>query len=322
MTPIAPTAPRPADAAAPPQHPFGDARGPIVTASDLILEGASLGIAPTHLAAGDASLTERLRKVPAAATLSYTDDAPAAAVLAVLRGLFETGHAHVELVAAVDGKPAAACTVTAALAGADALKIELQDHRVDLGLSEVRPVLSRELGDTRLATHLRDDLAAPFFAKLDAVEIAADLAATGGELRRVMTPLCDQLGAWRVGDFARIEHARRQPRTLPLCRKVIARSPASAYDPELLRASLPQLDAMDLCYRRFARAPGPVGTVTMTLEIEPDGTVGKHAATGLDAEVNRCMAWLVGRSQFPNPPASAVRVRATAECNTRCCNGD
>lgn len=60
----------------------------------------------------------------------------------------------------------------------------------------------------------------------------------------------------------------------------------------------------------------------MTREITPDGTVGKHAATGLDAAVNRCIAWLVGRSVFPRPPATTVSVRATAECNTRCCNGD
>lgn len=312
---------RPASASSRP-HPFGDARGPIVTASDLFLDTTPLGIAPGRLTVERASLSERLRKLPTAATLSYTHDAPASAVLAVLRGLFETGHPRVELVTELAGKPTTACSVTAAPADTVALKVELRGDRVELGLSEVRPVLHRELADAGLVARLRDDLAAPFFDRVGGVEIAVDATAAGGELHRVMTALCDKLGAWRVGDLAAIQRARHQPATLPLCRNVIVRSPASGHDPEQLRAALPELDAMDLCYRRFARAPGPVGTVTMTLEIKPDGTVGDHAAAGLDPEVNRCIAWLVGRGRLPHPTPTSVRMRATAECNTRCCNGD
>jgi hypothetical protein len=318
----APLAPPPSSAPARAPHPFGDARGLIITANDVFLSGVSLGIVPARLAANRSSLSERLRELPPAVTLSYTRDAPAEAVLSGLRAVFESGHARVELVTAVDGTLAAACTLTAAPADAATLKVELHGDRVELGLSEVRPVLHRALRDRELAAQLRDDLAAPFFDQVRAVEIAVDTAATGGELHRVMTALCGKLAAWRATDFAPIQSARARPTTLPLCRKLIVRSPASAYDPELLRASLPVLDAMDLCYSRFARAPGPAGTVTMTLEIEPDGTVGDHAATGLDAAVDRCIGWLVGRSRFPRPPAAAVRVRATVECNTRCCNGD
>lgn len=312
----------PAHAPSRPPPPFGDQRGLIVTAKDVFLEAASLAIAPGTLAADRSLLSERLRRVPAPALLSYTHDAPATAVLAGLRGLFETGHPRVELVTALDGKSTATCSVTAAPAETTALKVELHGDRVELGLTAVRPVLHRELHGTSLVAELRDDLAAPFFNQVGAVEIAVDLAVTGSDLHRVMTGLCNKLTAWRVADYSAIQRARHQPATLPQCRNVIVRSPASGYDPDVLRTALPELDAMDLCYQRFTHEPRPTGTVTMTLEIKHDGTVGGPAATGLDPEVNRCIAWLVGRGRLAQPPDTAITVRATAECNTRCCNGD
>jgi len=299
-----------------------DRRGLLVTATDVLLDGASLGIAPASLAADRSALSEQLRRAPAAVALRYTGDAPAAAVVAALCGLIETGHPRVDLATELAGKAIATCSVTAAPAESTALKVELRGDRVELGLSDVRPVLHRALRDSGLAAELREDLAAPFFDQLGAAEIAVDPAAVGSDLHRVMNALCGKLTAWRVGDFEAIESARRQPGTLPQCRKVIVRSPERGHDPDTLRTALPELDAMDLCYRRFARAPGPAGTVTMTLEIQPDGTVGAAAATGLEPEVNRCIAWLVARGRLAPPPAAVIHVRATAECNTRCCNGD
>ena len=289
------------------------AAGPIVTATEVSVGGVSLGLAMDH-----ARLVERLRGVPATATLAYTDDAHADLVIEVARTLVETGHSHVELVSSVGGKRVTTCRATAAAADATAIQIVIEAGKIDLGLGAVLTVLHPVFGDG----HLGDDLGAPFFDKATAIEVTAAPGITGKTLSSVLGVACEKVPAVRFGDFATIEAARKAPRVLPLCRKLISQTPATTYDPKLVVQALPDLYAMDLCYNHFEPHPGPIGTVTMTLEIERDGTVGKPAATGLGRDTDRCIAWLLGRSTFAQLPAKPVTIRATAECNTRCCNGD
>lgn len=227
---------RPADAA---RADLFDPTGPIVTATEVSVGGVSLGLAIDH-----ARLVERLRGVPAAATLAFTGDAHADLVIEVARTLVETGHARIELVTAVGGRRVTICNATAAAPDATAIQIVIEGGKIDLGLSAVLTVLHPLFDDA----HLADDLTAPFFDKATAIEITSAPAITGNTLSAVLGVACKKLSAVRFGDFATLEAARKGVRTLPLCRKLIAQTPATTYDPKSLVEGLPDLYAMDLCY--------------------------------------------------------------------------
>lgn len=300
--PLPPPAPEPA--VAPARSPFGGVRL-IVDASAVELDGVALGTSPTA-----AQLAKLPRDVVA---LAFTEDAPADRVLGVVATLHGAGHARVDLTALVAGAPKVVCAAMAAPASARAVQLVLEaDHGVAIGLEGALAVFSHERATT---IPLEIELATPFFADTTALAVAAEPASHAGDLVALLDVACRQRSAVRVIPVP--------PRTVmaikPLCRKLI---PKGAFDADQLRDAMPSLYAMDLCYQKFEPNPGPRGTVTMTFDIEPNGKLSKVTAKGINPDVDRCLAWLLGTVVIEHPPAARTSEVVTAECNTRCCTGD
>jgi hypothetical protein len=280
-----------------------------VDATDVKLDGASLGASPT---------AEQLAKLPqGAVSLAFTDDAPADRVLGLVATLHGSGRARVDLTAlgagAAKTKAKAVCAATAAPADARAVQIVLAaDRRVSIGLEGALAVFSH---DRATGIPLEIELGAPFFTDAPALAIAAAPASRAGELAALLEVACRQRSALRVIPVP----PRPAVAIKPLCRKLV---PRSAFDAGRLREAMPSLNAMDLCYRKFEPKPGPKGTVTMTFDIGPDGTLSQAAARGINPDVDRCLTWLLGTVRVAQPPAAPTGAVVTAECNTRCCNGD
>jgi hypothetical protein len=277
----------------------------IVDASGVRLDGAALGTSPT---------AAQLAKLPRdGVALAFTDDAPADRVLGVVATLHGAGHARVDLTALVAGAPKIVCAATAAPASAKAVQIVLADDRgVAIGLEGALSVFSHRRAT---AIPLDIELATPFFADTTALAIAAGPASHAGDLAALLDVACRRRPA------VRIIPVPPQPEMVlkPLCRKLV---PKGAFDADQLRDAMPSLYAMDLCYQKFEPHPGPRGTVTMTFDIEPDGKLSKATAKGINPDVDRCLAWLLGTVVIERPPTARTSEVVTAECNTRCCTGD
>jgi hypothetical protein len=276
----------------------------VVEASGFILDGEFLHDVPT---------ADQLAKLPReVVALAFTDDAPAERVLGLVSSLHGAGHARVELTALVAGTPKVVCGATAAPAGAGAVQLVLSAERgVAIGREGALSVFSHPIA----AGILDVELETPFFADAPALALAADPAARAGDLAALLDVACRRRSAIRVIPVP----PRPRVALKPLCRKVV---PKGAFDADQLRAAMPSLYAMDLCYQKFEPHLGPRGTATMTFDIEPTGKLGKATAKGLHPEVNRCLAWLLGTVVIEHPPAAPASEVVTAECNTRCCNGD
>jgi hypothetical protein len=294
-----PPAPEPAVA-----KPAPGAARLIVEASDVKLDGASLGPSPT--AAQLAALPRDV--VP----LAFTADAPADRVLGLVSTLHGAGHARVDLASLAAGAPKVVCAATAAPASTQAVQLVLADHGVSIGLEGALDVFSHKLAT---AIPLDVELATPFFADAPALALAAAPASPARELAALLEVAC------RTRPAVRVIPVPPPPRAVlkPLCRKLVSKG---AFDADRLREAMPSLYAMDLCYQKFEPNPGPRGTVTMTFDIEPTGKLSKATAKGINPDVDRCLTWLLTTVAIEQPPKARTREVVTAECNTRCCTGD
>ncbi|MCB9560141.1 MAG: AgmX/PglI C-terminal domain-containing protein [Kofleriaceae bacterium] len=73
-----------------------------------------------------------------------------------------------------------------------------------------------------------------------------------------------------------------------------------------VRRNLPKIT---YCYeKQLLSDPGLAGQVATTFTITPDGTVTGATATGVHAEVARCIAAVLATVQYPRPTGGAVRV--------------
>lgn len=305
-------APGSGSAKAPPA-PLAPPAGPrlVVDAAGVRFDGAAWGPQPS--AAQLATLP------PDMAAIAFTADAPARSVLDVTAALQGAGRARVELaLLAAPGAPKVVCSAAAAPTGTAAVQLELgAKDELELGLEDAIPVFRH---DRVTGAPIDIELDTPFFADAPALALATDPAATAGALAALLELVCPRRSAIRVlpapaaGPPGPPVH-----RTLPLCRKLQSKS---TFDAEQLREAMPSLYAMDLCYRKFEPRQGPRGTATLTFDIEPSGKLANTAAKGLHPDVNRCLAWLLRTVQVASPPAARTRAVVTAECNTRCCNGD
>ena len=298
-----PVPPAPKPALAPPQGPFAGLHGPVVTATGATLDGHALADPPT---------AAELHGLPAdRVALAFTDDAPVSRVLGVARALFASGHAQVDFTALVAGAPKPVCQTTAAPPSANAVELAFAKGGVEVSFENAIPVFVHE----RVAeAPLLAELSAPFFAKADALAFAADATTPGAALVTALVAVCTQPRAIHLP-----ERPPPSVMTLPLCRKFVAKG---SFDPDKVREAMPSLYAMDLCYRTFEPNQGPRGTAAMAFDLEPDGTLVNAVVTGLHKDTDRCIAYVLGTAKLSSPPPARTHMRATMECNTRCCNGD
>jgi hypothetical protein len=287
-----------------PQGPFASLRGPVVTETGVMLDGHALADPPT---------AAELRGLPVDhVALAFTDDAPVSRVLGVAAALFATGHVQVDFTALVAGAPKLVCQTTAAPPNATAVELAFAKGGVEVSFENAIPVFGHaQVADAPLVA----ELGAPFFATADALALASDAATPGAALVTTLVAVCTKPRAIHI----LLERPPPSVMSLPLCRKLVAKG---SYDTDKLREAMPSLYAMDLCYRTFEPHQGPRGTATMTFDLEPDGTLVNPVVTGLHQDTDRCIAYVVGTAKLASPPPARTHMRATMECNTRCCNGD
>jgi hypothetical protein len=209
----------PAPAAAP------DPAGVMITATEVRLDGKRLAVTPARLAASPAALVEALALGGPAATLTYTADAPAEAVLAALRAIDDAAaratrpppdhEASINLDEGKMGKrdvvgPTVEIAIRAVVGGTatEICRARLapevdpaDDPPVDLVIRLGLAASTRQ--HTRINTFaplpapgaaldraLREEKAAAFFADRGDVVIAAEPKLTGAALTPVVTALC------------------------------------------------------------------------------------------------------------------------------------
>jgi hypothetical protein len=299
-----PAAPTPASPAPPKTAtPWDGFHGPVVTATGVALDGKELGPSPT---------AAQLAALPRdAVALGFTDDAPATRVLAVATTLWGSGHARVDFTALAAGTRQ---LCSAKLAGEHDAGIPIVVARGGLAIGGASPVAAFR-HDKVAGARIAPELLAPFFTgdpdgtsrTSKPIVLAVDDAVTGAELAYVLEQSCT--GWLRVAP----PPGPHEIYTLPRCRKLVPKPDVDG---------LPGLWAFDGCYSTFDRHPGPKGTVTMSFDVEPTGKLSHVAVKSTGHDVDRCITWLLGETTLPNPPAIGAHVRATMECNTRCCNGD
>ena len=212
-----------------------DVKGVLVTASDVLVDGKSLGVLPDRLVTDRAALAAFLAAHPASA-LTYTDDASAAAVLGAARALGEAGvaappraadtsHEDPQLARqrAIDeartagilgsGTPGAPYTLSALANGVPQKICDARgagtmpdDERVELAVTigagtwttTITRVNETATGSsaTKLADMVRQYKQSAFFADRTDVELAAEPGARGADLTAALTASCG------VGFFA------------------------------------------------------------------------------------------------------------------------
>jgi hypothetical protein len=306
--PVAPREP-PAPAIARPHT------GVTVTAHDVAVDGVSIGAARVE---------DRVTRDTGAA-VAFTDDAPAPTVVAAIGALLATGHAAIDI--ALPG--GSTCRAEGARGDVAAVAIMLRPRSIVIGRGgttgdldthgttrDVIPLFELQLPAKDLSARVRTDLEAGFFANDRVLELIAFDGATARELGAIVDATCKRLPQL----LARAPTTAHPIRLKPLCRKIMTHG---AFDSDRTLAALPTLDAMTWCYETHQAKPGPIGTATMRFEVEADGSFAKVAVTGLDRKVNECLAWLLAKTtRVEAPPSTAVAMRVTMECNTRCCTGD
>jgi hypothetical protein len=291
----------PARSVMPPQQPALAPKptGLLVSKSGATIDGASI-------------TDDRLLALPQDVGLQFTDDASAQRVLALAKQLYAAGHTRIDFT--TNGK--VVCSATSA---GEVERVPIILEHGEVGVGE-RPVVAPFVHQTPATASISRDLQAPFFDPKLPVGFGADDAATGAELAHMLSQACpapraivvDVLPRHKAGESSEVF-------TLPLCRKLVLQS---AYDADALSAALPMLWAYDHCYTKFEPHPGRLGTISMAFDVKPDGRLANTRVTGLHADVDSCIAWLLGGVVVPNAHTNIEHVVATMECNMRCCNGD
>jgi len=214
--------PKPTDPA-----PFAEATGVVVTARGVFVDGKSLGVLPERLLADPAPLLALLHHgVPT--PLAYTEDAPAAVVLAAVLAIDNAIWATTPAPAAADtadeaggtgtamrldeglvGKPLPRFAITATVGGqpAEVCRAAVppmarlgDDDRIELvvqvghgtwqrTLSRVDDVATSE-GGADLGRDLRTQKASAFFTDHETIVLTATREATGADLTPVLAAAC------------------------------------------------------------------------------------------------------------------------------------